>query len=403
MTRDTIKRIIPLLAFLVAGSTSYAQTSEPAILQDFDTGVRFMGIVSMFTCAILLVFTNRGRVNSRIYNRTRLLMVIATTVLGSLMAAQFFGHLREQTPCISWAVSLLALSIVLPCMALGQMNLLRAGHKMRLPVMKVAYFTSTCYVLIGIGYFTDTLGDSGEAWRSATALVAAIFTIKLLRMMRLILRDMSSVRLNLNDEELEMRKNVLKYTSMSMNFILGFSLISPWIGLITIPVVHSIHGFVMFGLMLWYVGGILIYGNKMDEVITIEDEIREALDREQKRHASTTEDDRHTAEAVEKWVASKGFADPSICIDMVSQSMGITPGTLSRYLCDYKDIKYRNWISQLRIEYAKELILQNPNYSIQAIADLCGFKDRTSFQRTFAQLVGVPPRQWANQTEHEQG
>lgn len=394
-----MKRLVTLMLLVGACLTAQAQETSATLLHDLDAGVRFMGVTTMITSALLLAFTNRGRISSGVYSRSRILMIISTVLLGTLMLGQFVGHFRERSQCLSWAISLLVLSVALTSIGLGQMNLLRAGHKMKLPVLKVITFILSCYVITIIGYYTGYLINDDAPWKSATAIVALLFTLKLVRMMRIIFLDTKKVRVTLNDEELEMRQRVLKYTSVSATWVLALSLISPWIGLVSYPFVHTLHGFVMFGLMTWYVASFIIYGNKMDEVISLEDEIRETLETKDPETPDSKEDDQLIAEKVEAWIASKAFSDPSISIDLVSKNMGLTPGTLSRFLSDHYDIKYRNWISHLRIEYAKELMVQNPNYSIQAISDLCGFKDRTAFQRTFAQYVGMPPRQWANANE----
>ena len=50
--------------------------------------------------------------------------------------------------------------------------------------------------------------------------------------------------------------------------------------------------------------------------------------------------------------------------------------------------------SQLRIEEAKRLLLENPEMSINIIAELSGFSDRSNFHRQFTKIVGCSPKQW---------
>ena len=50
-----------------------------------------------------------------------------------------------------------------------------------------------------------------------------------------------------------------------------------------------------------------------------------------------------------------------------------------------------DYIEQLRLEYACELLEERPEYSIEAIAKESGFGARCSFYRTFRQYAGCSP------------
>ena len=61
------------------------------------TGVRFLGALPMFVAAACLVFFNRGKLQSVVYDRSRWFITAATLLLGIHFAIQFVGQLREQS------------------------------------------------------------------------------------------------------------------------------------------------------------------------------------------------------------------------------------------------------------------------------------------------------------------
>jgi AraC-like DNA-binding protein len=77
----------------------------------------------------------------------------------------------------------------------------------------------------------------------------------------------------------------------------------------------------------------------------------------------------------------------------VAAEMGIAREQLSAWL-NSRHIDYAGWLNSLRIEKAKELLTDHPEWSNEAIARECGFADRTYFQRKFKELTGRTPAEW---------
>ena len=48
-------------------------------------------------------------------------------------------------------------------------------------------------------------------------------------------------------------------------------------------------------------------------------------------------------------------------------------------------------MNDLRIEEAKRIIKAHPEWNNEAVADYCGFSDRTYFQRKFKEQTGMTP------------
>lgn len=109
------------------------------------------------------------------------------------------------------------------------------------------------------------------------------------------------------------------------------------------------------------------------------------------------------AKAAQQMIASRFFTEVGITQKDVAERMGISRGLLTAWLqtTDYK--QYNIWITFLRIAESKRIILEHPDWSNETVAQACGFRDRTYFQRQFKKFVGETPAKWQeNNTEELQ-
>ena len=57
-------------------------------------------------------------------------------------------------------------------------------------------------------------------------------------------------------------------------------------------------------------------------------------------------------------------------------------------------VDFKTWRTQLRIEEAKRILLEDKDISINAAGEMAGFSDRSNFHRQFVKIVGCSPKQW---------
>lgn len=100
---------------------------------------------------------------------------------------------------------------------------------------------------------------------------------------------------------------------------------------------------------------------------------------------------------VDRWVQGKGYRMPDSTIEDCAQRMGCHSVQLHRYCINQLGMDFRTWRTQLRMEDAKALLLQEPDTSASHIGIMVGVKDRSNFLRQFSHYVGVTPEQWRRQ------
>lgn len=76
----------------------------------------------------------------------------------------------------------------------------------------------------------------------------------------------------------------------------------------------------------------------------------------------------------------------------LADACGLSRSHFSRAFHGSTGMSPHQWLTRMRIERAKELLVNHR--SITAIALDCGFADLAHFSRVFARLVGAPPSHW---------
>lgn len=98
--------------------------------------------------------------------------------------------------------------------------------------------------------------------------------------------------------------------------------------------------------------------------------------------------------ALKAWVAQKRYCEYDKSREEIAAELNTTKDALHQYFITKKGMDFMTWRTALRIEEAKRMLIENRNFSINIIGEMCGFSDRSNFHRQFVKLVGCSPRQW---------
>lgn len=99
-------------------------------------------------------------------------------------------------------------------------------------------------------------------------------------------------------------------------------------------------------------------------------------------------------EALDGWVSNKGFITKGITIDQLTQLIGTNRTYLSFYINSTFGNSFREWITILRIEEAKRLMLEQPTMKITKVSEQVGFLTDSHFVRQFSAREKISPAKW---------
>ena len=105
-------------------------------------------------------------------------------------------------------------------------------------------------------------------------------------------------------------------------------------------------------------------------------------------------DYRRLEKALEKWVAEKHYRSYDKSREEIAAELKTTKEFLHHYFLTKEGVDFKTWRTQLRIEEAKRMLLENKSLSTNLVGDMAGFSDRSNFHRQFVKIVGCSPREW---------
>ena len=88
------------------------------------------------------------------------------------------------------------------------------------------------------------------------------------------------------------------------------------------------------------------------------------------------------------------YLDNSLHIEQVARALGTNRYYLSRYINENYHVNYNEYINRMRLEYAKQYMLQNPDMLLDVVAADSGFGTAQAFARKFKAMEGITPRTW---------
>ena len=98
--------------------------------------------------------------------------------------------------------------------------------------------------------------------------------------------------------------------------------------------------------------------------------------------------------ALDHWCADLGYKDSSVNMLTLSHTLGINKNELSQYFSQCQNTTFRIWLSEIRFNAAKRMMMECPDYSNDIISSECGFSSRSYLYRVFKEKEGCTPIAW---------
>lgn len=104
--------------------------------------------------------------------------------------------------------------------------------------------------------------------------------------------------------------------------------------------------------------------------------------------------DSQVEKAVERWKENRKYKEHNLTLGVVARQMGMPRKQLQEWLrqSEYKNLA--GLVTLLRIEEAKGVLKEHSDWSVESVADYCGFSSREYFHRAFRHLTGMTPAKY---------
>ena len=130
---------------------------------------------------------------------------------------------------------------------------------------------------------------------------------------------------------------------------------------------------------------------KQEQTVEKEDEAPKTPDPKEAANAELMQRIHHLV------VEEKQFLNSDLTVSALAKQIGTHRNNISACVNLIKGCNFTQYVNGYRIEYAKQLMLKNPDQKANAIGIDSGFANDTSFFRTFRALTGQTPGDWKKQ------
>ena len=203
----------------------------------------------------------------------------------------------------------------------------------------------------------------------------------------------------------------VRYSCASI-LILCFSALAIPAFILFTPALYFVAPVGLFALLFFNVTFIAL-GNNYSPIEDLLDEAKEEDEAEQTNEAQAeqtyNDEEADTARSreseiarrLEEWCANKGYKDSAANMMTLSRDIMVPRNELTAYFDQCQHATFRVWLSDIRFQAAKAMMLLYPNYNNDVISVECGFSSRTQLYRIFKIKEGCTPTAWReNKGEH---
>lgn len=105
----------------------------------------------------------------------------------------------------------------------------------------------------------------------------------------------------------------------------------------------------------------------------------------------TPDDELMVTSALDQWKESGAYREHNLTLNTVAEQMNIPSRLLHTWLHRSEYGKLATLVTTLRIEEAKRVLRNHPDWNVDSVAEYCGFNGRKYFHQVFLEHTGTTP------------
>ena len=365
--------------------------------------IQFAGIVLTSSLTMMLLFLlPQWSAGGRVFSRSRWLMTAGTALLPIQFLLQYTLHFRQMGVTQAVMVNLLFFIPSAWLISSAVLNLLRQGMVKRHEWLAgVGVYIAVVAILIGANLIDGqpVLTDTAEM-RWAELASAVLYMLMQFFYASLNLREWIRLKRALDNYYDHEKHDVIRWLRSGTLMLSVAALFAPGAIFLSGPWL-TIYSVILFFTIFYCVISFYSYGvdHARQQVLQeAEDWSQESGDRSLEAGTRSLEIDRQRVErTVDKWLAEGRHLKSGITMQTACEEMNLPRYQLNMWLRTTEWELFSHWLTHLRIEEAKHLMTEHPDWSNDTIAARCGFNTRNYFHTVFRKQTGMTPAQFAEQ------
>lgn len=346
-------------------------------------------VVFLLMAAILVLSRFYQQQTYARYEKSRWVLFAAMMLLGTHYAAQIHYGFRAMGDDVGTVINCLFYTPVMCLMDYTHLNLIGSTRWKR-----TYWIVSICIGVLLYGTFVGGYLRYGSLHMPVIQyFIWGLFLFSSVLFVTMTIQEVSRIHNRLEAETGNRNEAYIRQLFADTIVLMLSALIIP-IAILGMPWL-LVGGVVCLLSAIVYVVGFICLGfyiRPISEVV--DDVVKEEEEPAPTRPVLTVERQAQIETALEEWIRVCSYRDSSATLTQVARQTGIPRRELSLYLDCKKQCTFRIWLSMIRLEMAKKMLLEHPEYSNEVVALECGFSSRSQLYNVFKEYTGKTPREW---------
>lgn len=349
-------------------------------------------VETLFGGVSLLLIGNLKVKSSRWFSRAKQVIALVFILVGIITLLQFQLKLNVDKPLVNTALNITMLYTATLMIATAFIPLANRMQLTRARMFLTLMIFLLCVALVWVSPWCDS--------SLATILIVSSLALYLIDLLRIIFVFAISYKKLVNqsnqldpDERFE-----LSYLNLIWRCVMLLSLFALLYAFLVMWSDNALAIFNFASLVLWayvfitVVNMIINYPDAMD---TTDMPSLQTPDNKQIKALAGNLGELDSK--LDRWISTRAYCHQGITITQVAKQLGTNRTYLSRYINSNYGCNFNTWLTRLRIEEAKNLLVSSPTLTIEKISQQTGFTSKSQFMRNFKAQEGITPGQWREQ------
>lgn len=362
-------------------------------------------IITLMLALLLAYARIHTRLIVRRYETSRWLLFTAMMLYAVHYALQMVCGFRAQGNDVGAVINILFYTPITYLLSYAIINLIGQSRHQRfyLPASGI------CFVLIIICFTIGQITYHSLHMPIASDIMGGLFALNTIVVIYYPLREMQRAQRQIENETADDLSgfNLFMKTSTLLLMVMGAFIT---IFIFSINILYIVGPLFMLALFFYIVSFVALGFNisTVSDYIESEDSCPKPDATNESASVSGGEDCKEQPkstqtleEAIAAWRTRRGFSVTSLGINALAEQLGVTKRELADYIAQVHGTTFRVWLSNVRIEEVKRMLIEHENYSNESIAQECGFSSRSWMQEKFKAQTGLTPSEWRAAMKHE--
>ena len=326
------------------------------------------------------------------YERSRWMIVAALIGLAIQYVLQMTFGFRAMHDDLGAVINILLYTPCFSLISIGIYNIETTRSNLR----KMILMCSGIYAAIILGFCVGVNLHHSLHIREGLYLMLTLFCASVFYCIYMIIQEM--IR----------RKNMLE--TMAATDLLPYvrysraSVVILWLAVLAMPVaifsttlLYIVGPAVLLALLFFNLTFIALGSSYIptEELLDKEEESQRCGGAKEKPLQQLSEERRNFIQnSLDQWCRDLGYKDCNVNMLTLSYTLCISKNELSLFFDQCLHSNFRIWLSEIRLNAAKKMMLEYPDYSNDIISAECGFSCRTHLYRIFKTKEGCSPTEW---------